>query len=287
MSDIEEIRHERTEHFEFTLYVTKRFSRDIHISTSFLVGSKETPCLSIVFYTKEASQILPESMVQVPTLSNIESLYSCIDKEIEEESYQKYSFGVEIFQWIYTYLRDTQPHIKTMMLNDNSYIPCNREKNDTVDLCTYSIAHYGNTWYERQFHAYMKPDYEYEKYRSAVKKYCSKEYKESVTWDMFYYGIFTTKTEEATKIMNENIEKYKALFESSETFPDFFKGLTRTLEKSQKCAFYRSWLETFIYSVIPVSRRWYLDIHRTKQGGKKRHSKTMKNRSHRQSHPKN
>ena len=185
-----------------------------------------------------------------------------------------HSFGNELLQWVYTHLRDNYKHITKIKLDDESYIPCNRPL-DTLDLMTYSIAHYKESWYEKNYKAYLLPENIHKKYRDGVEKYSSKEFKDTISWERFYTVHFQSSTEFAYRIVSGDIEKYKTMYESSVTFPDFFKALTETLQYTDKCKFYKSWLQQFINSVIPISRRWYITIKQS--GGKRIRKETKRN----------
>lgn len=268
--------HIETQHYNFTVYVTNRYYNNIHISKHYLVGLEEKPCLSLSFYTPDSISIFSKDIVSTANLNNIESLRECIDNEIRDETMRSHSFGNELIQWVYTHLRDTYPYIKQIKLDDESYIPCNRIGNDTLDLITYSIAHYKNTWYEKNYKAYLLPESTHKKYRDSVEKYSSKEFKDSITWERFYMLHFQSSTQFAYNTVSSHIDKYKTLYESSLTFPDFFKGLTESLEYADKCKFYKAWLQNFINSVVPISRRWYIPIEQV--GGNKKNSNRTKKR---------
>ena len=268
--------HIETKHYKFTVHVTNRFYNDIHVSKHYLVGKEAKPCMSLSFYTPESISIFSKDIVSTANLNNIESLRECIDNEITNTNMRSHSFGNELLQWIYTHLRDTYKHITKIKLDDESYIPCNRIVNDTLDLMTYSIAHYKESWYEKNYKAYLLPETAHKKYRDAVEKYSSKEFKDTVSWDKFYMVHFQSSTEFAYKKVSDEIEKYKNMYESSLTFPDFFKALTETLPYTDKCKFYKAWLQQFINSVIPISRRWYITIQQS--GGRMKKQTKRKNR---------
>lgn len=267
-----EIIRAKTQHFSFDIIITSRFAREIEISKHFQIGDNKIPCLSLFLYTSDASAIMGNEIIKTANLSNIESLYSCVLDDID--TFNKYSLSFELINYIIKYIKTNYKHIKHIKLDDESYIPCNKETNDTVDLLTYSIAHYGKTWYEKQYNGYL-PNNKYEKYRSEVNKYCSIDFKKSISWDEFILVHFNSSTEFAYKLLNDNIDKYKELFEKSKTFPEFFIELTKTIPKDKKCSFYKHWLQQFINSIIHIERRWVIDIY-NKNNNKRN---TLKNKN--------
>lgn len=264
----------KTEHFEFTVHITDRLHNERIISKYYLIGNEKKPCLSLIVYMPESPY--PDEIISTANLMNIESLYECIDNEISEENMKSHSFGNELLGWVYTHIRDTYPYIKRMKLDDESYIPCNRLLNDTLDLMTYSIAHYKETWYEKNYKAYLLPEAVYTKYRTAVESYGTKEFKSSISWDTFFTVHFQSCTPYAYTQVSSNIDMYKTMYESSPTFPEFFRSLTSSVDSSNKCKLYKSWLQQFINSILPISRRWYIDIKPARGGNRKRINKSKR-----------
>lgn len=248
----------KTEHFSFDMTITDRFARDINISKHFQIGYDKKPCLSLFIYTKNASTIMGDEIIKTANLNNIESLYECVLDDID--IFNKYSLSFEIINYIILLLQKKYKHIKHIKLDDESYIPCNRDTNDTVDLLTYSIANYGKTWYEKQYNGYLIPSDKYKQYQKEVENYTSAEFKSSIRWEVFLLVHFNSSTEFAYSHMKKNENIYAKMFKESTTFPEFFKKISATLDRSDKCAFYKHWLQQFISSVIHIERRWIIDI---------------------------
>ena len=149
--------------------------------------------------------------------------------------------------------------IKTISLNDTSYIPCKNNNGKTLDLLTYSIALYKKTWYEQKADAYILPKEKHDNYRRQVEEYASKDTKDKITFNDIYEII--TKNTFAKNIMSTNKEMYENMYEESETLPEFFQRLSKTIKREEKCNFFKEWLEKFIYKNISVTNAWNIDIY--------------------------
>ena len=254
----------KTPHFTFSVEKTLRINQNNDpISWHYLVGDKSRPCLSLFFYCETAISTIPQQFISTANLSNIEALDTCIETSITANTNSKVSFGYELLDVILNHIRKKFPYIKQLKLSDASYIPCDIRTNDTVDLLSYSIAHYGKTWYERYFQAYTVPSSSYSIYRKKVNAYMSPEFKSSLHWNTFYSLYLMACTPYAYDFIQSHIEKIQSLYSDSSTFPKFFISLTAMLPKQQKCKFYKFWLEQFISSKVGYSREWTLPIQQT------------------------
>ena len=254
----------RTEHFSFKLKKSVDSTPDGIEYNTFLIGNKQKPCLSLFLYSNISKKQKETANYRIDyttaNLINIDGLYDCIEDDISEEDFNKFSFSKELLTSIIDFIKINYPHIKKINLEDASYIPCNRKAKDTVDLLIYSVAHHSKTWYELFYKAYMRPLPKYKSYRLAVDKYSSEEFKTSISWTSFITTIFIKSTDFARKKMTENNELYKSLYENANTFPIFFREMTATLSKLDKCKFYKFWLEIFINSKIHFTRTWAIDV---------------------------
>jgi hypothetical protein len=258
----------KTPHFTFSVEKTLRINQNKEpLSWHYLVGNKTRPCLSLFFYCETASSIVPDKFLETGSLSNIEALDTCIESSVTSNTNSKVSFGYELLDAIIKHLREKFPYIKQLKLSDASYIPCDIRTNDTVDLLSYSIAHYGKTWYEKNFHAYTSPSSTYLSYRKKVEFYMSPEFKSSLPWNTFYSLHILSCTPYAYEFLQGHAEEIQGLYEKASTFPDFFISLTAILPKREKCKFYKSWLEHFILSKVGYSREWILPLYQ--HGGKR------------------
>ena len=242
--------------YELTLTETKLPLRKF----TFIVGNKEKPCLEgNVILENNTKNSRFDSMTNTAKLIKIDALQECSLEDITDEYMATYSFGTELIESIIFFINSQFPSITTVSLNDASYIPCIRESNETLDLLLYSIALYMKTWYEQKLNAYIKPKEKYERYRKEVEVYASKETKRGMEFTDIYKLIVKSST--FTKdIFDASYSEFESIFNSSETLPDFFKTLSKKIERSQKCRFFKDWLEEIITSQISIDRTWYFDL---------------------------
>lgn len=249
----------QTPHYKFQMKITQRDHpyRSFH----FLVGDPIKPCLQgFVDLENRSKNDKYNAKQYTAKLSELNALEECSVDDITSEYTEKHSFGKEMLDAVVFFINSQFPQITTISLNDASYIPCNRKEEDTLDLLSYSIALYKKTWYEDRLNAYTLPKENYEAYRKQVEDYASKESKQSMTFDIFYNTVLYN-SHLPRQIVGDNFETYRELFDSSDTIPDFFQKLSRTIPRKERCKFFKGWLMNYIYSKITVDRTWYFDLY--------------------------
>jgi hypothetical protein len=249
----------QTPHYKFQMQVVQKFKpyRTFH----FLVGDKIKPCLEGFINLENVSMNKRYDVQQYTAiLSEINALDECSVNDITSEYNEKYSFGKEMLDSVVFFINSQFPQVKTMSLNDASFIPCNRKEEDTLDLLSYSIALYKKTWYEERLDAYILPKERHEAYRKQVESYASKETKQNISFEIFYEDVLY-KRYLPRKIIGDNFEVYKKMFDSSDTIPDFFQKLSRSIPREERCKFFKGWLMDYIFSKITVDRTWYFDLY--------------------------
>lgn len=250
-----------TPHYKFELqYKAKLHHKKVYDSGHLFVGQEDDPCLSITFSLPGFHAInsrFASADISVAHLNKIKNMKQCI-LENHNVSGKKPSFAKEMLDAVITEMKKSFPFIHHLKLQDASYIPCDGDA-DTLDLLFYNIALYKKAWYEESFNAYFISRDEFIKYRCAVEKYASPETKSSIVWVEFYNHIFGP----AKEIIRANMDHYETMYDSSRTFPEFFIALSKTIEKKDKCTFFRNWLEVFLQESmnIPNKRTWYIDLY--------------------------
>lgn len=239
----------QTPHYTFQMKITKK--EDTYY---FIVGDEKVPCLEGIvtlehnLYNNKAKLI------------KLDALEECSVEDIRDEYLNTHSFGKEMLDAIIFFINSQFPSIKTISLDDTSYIPCKRDVGDTLDLLTYSIALYKKTWYEERTNAYILPNEKHKHYRTQVEEYGSKEMKENLLFDDLY-TIIKMNNIFATQIVNSNLQFYINMYEESKTLPEFFQKLNKTIKREEKCRFFKGWLDSFIKSKITITREWNFDLY--------------------------
>lgn len=250
-----------TPHYKFVLNVTERTSP--HHTLTFFVGDDERrACLDAHVIFPDIDERLRGTIdPSVASLERIDALEECTYSEVSQKHMDEHSFGKEIlYAFILTMLANVN-HVKSVKLNDKSFIPCNRAYGDTLDLLTYSIALYGKTWYEDTLGAYITPIEKYNTYREKIAEYMSPTTKSNTSFQDILDFMTIHNNRFAENYMQTNMKKYVEMYNNSETLPDFFKLLNKCVPRKDKCAFFKTWLEEFIKTKIPIHREWRFDLY--------------------------
>lgn len=247
-----------TPHYKFEMTITETL-KPLH-TFHFIVGDKDNPCLEgNIILENNTGNDRYNSMTYTAKLIKIDALQECSLDDISNEYMSNYSFGTELLDSIIFFINSQFSNIHTVSLNDASYIPCIRDSKDTLDLLIYSIALHKKTWYEDKINAYIKPKEKYIEYRKQVEKYGSKETKNTMHFTdidkLIQNGSVFTRD-----IFNKRKDEFEQYFNNSETLPDFFKIISKKINRNDKCRFFKDWLETFISSQIFIDRTWYFDL---------------------------
>jgi hypothetical protein len=236
----------QTPHYTFQMKITKKEDMFYYFS----VGDDIIPCLEGIIILENQSA----------TLIKLDALEECSVEDINQEYLNTYSFGKEMLDAVIFFINSQFPSIKTITLDDTSYIPCKKDVGDTLDLLTYSIALYKKTWYEERTNAYILPKEKHDNYRRQVEEYASKDTKNKITFHDIH-DIIRMKNVFAVNIINTNIQMYTEMYEESSTLPEFFQRLSKTIKREEKCRFFKGWLDSFIKSKVTIIREWNFDIY--------------------------
>jgi hypothetical protein len=197
-------------------------------------------------------------------IDRIDAIVECAREQLTDDYLEKYSMGQEMLKAIIDYIKVKYTHIKHISLNDKSYMPCDRTSGITLDLLSYSIAKYGKTWYEMNFNAYPRRSKQYTK---EIQYYISPKAKDQLSFTSLLQQIILRNNFAETILFTE-IDKYITMYETSKTFPDFFKAISNDIPRVDRCNFFKGWLEVFIQSYVNYDRDWIIDV--GQKGGKTR-----------------
>lgn len=246
----------KTPHYKYTLNVTKKESTN-NTSMNFFIGDNSNKtCLKASLFLPEDIDERLKNVSHICALHKIDALEECaLDFDND------HSFGIELLYSFISILKSNFKHITQLHLADMSYIPCNRAENDTLDLLTYSIALYGASWYEQKAGAYILHEKYRKEYRDDIKNYILPSTKVSLDYNTLYTLI--SKNKEALEFINGNPELYETMYANSKTFPEFFRKMSNTIPKADKCKIFKDWLEGFIETYVTIHRDWCIDINNT------------------------
>ena len=225
-------------------------------------GDASKPCLKLYVRVPVANNERIVNASSVASLLNIEALLKCVIDDINNNYIRKHKFSHELLETVNHILVTYFPHVKYVELYDASFMPCNRDLNDTLDLLTYSIALYGKTWYEIKLGAYPKNPIIRNLYKQQIDRYTSEDFKQSLNVDDFLFKISASSNEYARTVLRERKSEIINLYETSKTFPIFFKKLRNIIPDNDKCKFFKRWLDDFIHeSIHNLDRNWIYNVH--------------------------
>ena len=196
-------------------------------SITLYIGGHDMYCLdiNIIKYTSKMASTFD------PTIANLSKI------QWNQNCSLEYNFrrGIDsnmILKFAITYIQKTYPHVKGISFNDASFRTCDNGQN--VSLAMMSYISTGQTWYEKNFGAYLEPEY-ISIFKSAKQRFI--ESKNNISWESMK-SIFRKFP------MDES--KMKTIFESATTWQDFFGPIKDIIGISEFCIFIAPWLDKFL-----------------------------------------
>ena len=253
----------KTAHYQMKMTVTE--DESVHTIT-LQIGDDVRHCLLVNITTPgdhkddEREKEFFNTVSKTASLSNIEALIECAQNDITQDYFDENSLGVEMLHAITFILVTKFPFVKRVSLNDKSYIPCNRDFDETLDLLTYSVALNGFTWYERMLNARIVDDKKWKEYTDSAYKYVSKEFKNTIKFEEIEKKIIVDGTLYAKQQLATHARDWEVYFENAETLPDFFRKVSDSIGRKNKCKFFKGWLESFIGTKVKINSDWVFDI---------------------------
>ena len=248
----------KTAHFTYILHFDIKHSRNGYTSAHLYVGDPKDPCLSISVPLLGAlrNNRYDPSDISIAHVNKIKDMKECILSGHES----KESFPKELLHDAMHILRMNYDHIHHISLTDSSFIPC--KVDDTLDLLYYYAGLYEKTWYEANFNAYFVPRDKFIEYKCMLHDYSKKETKPA--WDVFMKSVYGSFNMFAKTVFNENEAIIHDMYETAETYPLFFQGLSKLVPKEDKCQFFKGWFEQFMESFVVIPRNWHIDLYTIK-----------------------
>jgi hypothetical protein len=268
---------QNTLHYSFKLFAHARYHKNVCKSIHMYIHSSDLPCfsLSIPFIMENP---------KVANLCNIKRIRECLDKDVDDNIWEKYSFTVEAVKKIIEVVRSQFPSIIYIKLEDDSHIECSSNPLDKLDLLYYSVAFYGKTWYEKHFDAYFVPRDKFIDYKCKVKEYESIKKKDSVSFDIIEELIIDKGTQYANNMIRIHNGEFRNMYDQSTTLPEFFFQMGAFIPKSEKCYMFKEWIKYFIIELIGViDRKWVIDLYSyisSQRGGRRTRKRNSKYRKY-------
>jgi hypothetical protein len=256
-----------TPHYVYELHFELKYT-----SAHLYVGDPNDPCLSVSIPLNDLkhNNRYDISELSIAHLNKIKDMKDCI---LSDRSEASTSFAKELLTDAMVVIRNNYPHIHHISLTDSSFIPC--AKDDTLDLLHYSVGLYGKTWYESNFNAYFVPREKFIEYKCNVADYSKPETK--VSWNAFIKSIYGSLNMFAKDVFDAHDAEIHTMYDKAATYPAFFQELSKYIQKSDKCKFFKDWFERFVESFVVIPRAWYIDLYtvhvKSRRGGTRKNGR--------------
>jgi hypothetical protein len=266
LGDILYVSLQNTLHYSFKVFIHARCYNNICNNVYLYIGSPTLPCfsLSIPFIMDNP---------QVANMCNVKRIRECLNKDVDDDTWEKYSFPVEAINKIIEILHSQFPSVKFIKLEDESHIECSYNPLDKLDLLYYSVALYGKSWYEKNFDAYFIPRDKFIDYKCKSKELQTLKKKQSIPFDTIEKLIIDKGSDYAYNMLRLHNNDFRNMYEQSDTIPEFFLKLSKFIPKNDKCLMFKEWIKHFVIKHVgEIDRKWVIDVYSftiTQHGGRR------------------
>lgn len=133
----------------------------------------------------------------------------------------------QILYFLIDYIYQTYPDVKELQFNDMSIRTC--ENGKSVNLAVMTYLYSGQTWYEKNFGAYISKQHTYDM-KKILQKYNDAK---KIKWSEMSGTIRSTMPLED-------------LYNNSSTWKGFFEPIYNNMEIGDFCVFISDWIDSFI-----------------------------------------
>jgi hypothetical protein len=157
-----------------------------------------------------------------------------------EHSFLKGKDTKILMYFLVQYINNTYPDVKELLFSDLSTKQC--DDNKDVNLAVMTYLYTDQTWYEKNFGAYISPisDEEFKRIKTHYKK-VDENNNNKVDWEEMRETI--DNNELLTKMTDTDMEE---LYNKTTTWKEFFETIFEKIKIENFCIFISSWLPKFI-----------------------------------------
>lgn len=155
-----------------------------------------------------------------------------------EHSFLKGKDTKELMYFLIQYIHNTYPEVKELSFNDLSTRSCDNDADVNLTVMTYLYSN--NTWYGKNFGAYVDPSRSQEWNRIQT-DYESIIYEKTVKWDTMKETIINDSKH--TGILDNEMEE---LYNKATSWKEFFEPIYHKMKIDKFCIFISSWIDGFI-----------------------------------------
>lgn len=215
-----------------SLLMTIRENSD---SVNIYIGGHDLYCIYI-YIMKDKSIYSSRFDTSIANLPGIEYNQNCS----LEYNFRRGIDSTMILKFAITYVFNKYPHVKGISFNDASFRACDNGKQ--VSLAMMSYISTGQTWYEKNFGAYLTSE-SFTHFEPIKQKF--QDAKATLSWEIMK-GIMDNSFP-----IDES--KMKELYESAKTWQEFFGPIKDAIDISGFCIFVEPWLNNFINETMDYS----------------------------------
>jgi len=171
------------------------------------------------------------------TTANLNNIYYDIGCSIDK-SFRRGTDTTMILKLAMSYIQQNYPYVNKLSFKDASSKEC--DNGHIIDLYNMSYLTTGQTWYEKNFQAYIEKDTDRKKFAEYKKNF--QEKKHELPWEVitqFIRGSSSIEENEMERIYNE-----------SNTWQDFFGTLRNKIGIAEFCNFMSPWLNNFVQQIM-------------------------------------
>jgi hypothetical protein len=151
-----------------------------------------------------------------------------------EHSFAKGSDTKQLVMFLIQYINNKYPEVKELMFNDLSTRQCDNASD--VNLAVMTYLYLEQTWYEKNFGAYLgeqsKSDFK------RIKEYYNES--KNIPWNEMSITIENNSYSELTD------DEMETLYKSTKTWKEFFETIYKRIDIADFCMFISSWINKFI-----------------------------------------
>jgi hypothetical protein len=245
-------------HFKvrFTIYSTSKDNKKI--DGVFYLGNpktkKEDACVTITIHFPESVIAFRQKHNREPIFdSSIATLVLTKYNQLcsENKTLPQKEGTIEMINGGLTLVKRICPFVKSVNLKDMSSRAC--DDGSSISLPLFYITIHRQTWYEKQFHARLRPTAMYDAYKTAIQNFFSTPLEP--------FNIFMIHfLRECNDSILSNIQ---TAYNTSKTMDEFFKTLYKNNGIPMGCILLNKWI-AHLMSVAKISpymdHEWFIDI---------------------------
>lgn len=169
--------------------------------------------------------------------ANLNNIY--YDRECSiDKNFRRGTDTTMILRLAMAYIHENYPYVNKLRFKDASSKEC--DNGHVVELYNMSYLTTGQTWYEKNFNAYIEKEADRRKIESDKRKF--QEKKQVLPWEVISQFIRTSYPIEETEM--------ETIYNNTNTWQDFFGRLRNKIGIAEFCNFISPWMRNFVQQIM-------------------------------------